>query len=207
MNYRENVFKAKFNDAGRHLNVTPDRVISLKLRDHVSSYSEYHELLHVLQHEIGIRWHEVGGNLQGKSYLVGDDKIKTIIVEHETGLEILYIAGSIASLVALIPLILQCWSSIRSRGSRHHPRDFRSVEIRRIDSNGRLLEDRAHGISAPWSAPLSFINTALTSAAEVIDTEIKALRDDVKALTVRIESLEKKATKASKVRKKSIKKK
>jgi hypothetical protein len=206
MNYREKAFTAKFNDAARHLNVTPDKVISLKLRDNVSSYSEYHDLLHVLEHEIGLQWHEVKGNLQGRGYLVGDTKAKAVIVEHETGLEILFIAGSIASLVGIIPLILQCWSSIRSHFGRHHPQDPRSVEIRRLDRNGRLLEDRAHGIVTPLSAPFSFINTALTSAAEVLDAEIKTIRDDVKALAARVKSLEKKVSKPSKPHKKSVKK-
>jgi len=208
MNYREKTFKDKFKDASRHLNVSPEQVVSLKLRDTVSSYGEYHELLKVLEHEIGIQWHEVDGDLQGRGYLVGDDKVKTIVVEHETGLEILYVAGSIASLVCLIPLILQCWSGIRGRGRRPYLPDFRSVEIRRLDNKGRLIEDRAHGIAAPWSGPLSFVNTALTSAAEVIDSEIKDLRNDVKALFGRVESLEKNVSKPSKMqKKKSVKKK
>ncbi len=206
MNHREKMFKAKFADAGRHLDVMPDNVISLKLRDNVTSYREYQDLLQVLEREAGIEWHEADGNLQGRGYLVGDAKSKVIVVEHETGLEILYIAGSIASLVGLVPLILQCWGNIRGHGGRPRPRIFRSVEIRRFDRDGQLNEDRAHGIAAPVSEPLSLVNTALTSAAEVIDAEIRALRGDVKDLTARLRSLEKKVANKKATKKKAKKK-
>ena len=207
MNYREEMFKTKFGDAARLLGVAPDQVISLKLRESVGSYSEYHHLLQTLEHEVGISWQEVDANLQGKGYLVGNTKIKVIVVEHETGLEILYIAGSIASLIGLIPLVLKFWSSIPGHHRRPHPRDFRSVEIRRLDSNGHLQEDRSLDLVAPWSDPLSYINTALSSAAEVIDTEIKQLRNDVRVLTDRVAKLEKKVSKSAKIMKKPLKKK
>ena len=186
--------------------MAPAQVISLKLRESVSSYSEYQHLLQTFEHELGISWQKVDGNLQGTGYLVGDTKVRVIVVEHETGLEILYIAGSIASLIGLIPLVLQYWSRIRGHHGPPHPRDFRSVEIRRLDNNGHLHDDRSLGLAAPWSAPLSFINTALTSAAEVIDSEIKALRDDVRTLTDRVAELEKKISKPTKTRKKPVKK-
>jgi len=195
MSYREHTFKAKFDDAARHLGVAPDQVISLKLRESVGSYSEYQNLLQTLEHEVGISWQKIDANLQDTGYLIGDAKVKVIVVEHETGLEILYVAGSIALLIGLIPLVLQCWSSIRGHHGRPHPRDFHSVEIRKLDSNGHLQEDHALRLAGPWSAPLSFINTALTSAAEVLDTEIKHLRDDVQVLMVRVAEIEKKVSK------------
>jgi len=206
MSYRDDTFKSKFNDSARHLGVAPDQVISLKLRESVGSYSDYRNLLKILEHEVGIRWQKIDANLQGNGYLVGDAKVKIIIVEHETGLEILYIAGSIASLICLIPLVLHCWNSIRGRHVQQHPRDFHSIEIRRLDSNGHLKEDQALSQSAPWSAPFSFINTALTSAAEVLDTEIKHLRDDVQALMARVTELERKISKRKRAIRKTVKK-
>ena len=38
----------------------------------------------------------------GDAYVISQDQQKLVIVEHETGLEILYIAGSIASLIGLV---------------------------------------------------------------------------------------------------------
>jgi len=206
MDYREKAFRAKFTTAAQHLGVTADEVISLKLREQVARHTDYQHLLHILEHEVGIGCHGVAGDLQGAGHLVGDSKVRAIVVEHETGLEILYIAGSIASLVCLIPLILQCWSGLRDDHGTARPRAFRSVEVRRLDSAGRLLEERARGLAAPWSAPLSFVNTALTSAAEVIDEQIKTLRDHVGQLARRIAALEKKSPKAAKTRKKTAKK-
>ena len=117
-NYREEAFKIKFTNAGRHLGVTPDQVISLKLRDMVSSYNDYHEMLQTLEHETGVQSLPIKDDLQGRGHLVGQGDQKIIVVEHETGLEILYVAGSIASLIALIPLVLQAWGSVRGAQSR-----------------------------------------------------------------------------------------
>ena len=206
MSYREDTFKAKFDEAARHLGVASDQVISLKLRESVGSYSEYQNLLQTLEHEVGISWQKIDANLQGTGYLVGEAKVKVIVVEHETGIEILYVAGSIASLIGLIPLVLQCWSSIRGHHGRPHPHNFCSVEIRRLDGKGHLQEDHALGLAEPWPAHLSFINKALISAAEVIDTEIKRLRNDVQVLMVRVAELEKKVSKRAKATKKTVKK-
>ncbi len=65
MNYREKAFRDKFASASKHLGVPADQIISLKLRDVVSSYSEYHEMLRVLEHEAGVHWSEIDGDLQG----------------------------------------------------------------------------------------------------------------------------------------------
>lgn len=189
--YRQKAFKAKFASASRYLGVDPGQVISLKLRDVVPSYSEYHELLRVLEQEVGIHYSEVQGDLQGRGYLVDHDGQKLIIVEHETGLELLYIGGSIASLIGLVPLVLQAWGSVRGHLDRHHGRHFSNVEIRRLDAKGKLCEDHSHGLTGPSVFPLSILNTALSSAARVLDAEVHALRQEVKRLSKRLSGIEK----------------
>ena len=185
-------FKTKFNNAARQFNIAPNQVISLKLRETVSSYTEYQHLLDILEREAGIRWQKINEDLQGTGYLLTFSNSKVIIVEHETGLEILYIAGSIASVIGLIPLILQCWSRIRGHHDFPHPSNFRSIEICRLDSKNRLHEEKTHGLTILDSTPLSIINTTLVSAAGDIETEIQRLRQEIYALTVRINALEKK---------------
>jgi len=111
MDYREKAFREKFDNAARHLGVEPKQVVSLKFRETVSSYSEYHHLLDILQREANVSYQKLNDNFQGTGYLVADKSSKIVLVEHETGLELLYIVGSIASLVGLIPLIRQCWFS------------------------------------------------------------------------------------------------
>ncbi len=189
--YRQKAFKAKFTSASKYLGVDPNHVISLKLRDTVASYSEYQELLHVLEQEVGIHWSEVDSDLQGRGYLVEHDDQKIIVVEHETGLELLYIAGSIASLIGLIPLVIQAWGSVRGYLDRRHARDFRSVEVRKLDAKGKLCEDHSRGLAVPSSFPLSVLNTALSSAARVLDADVYALRKEVNRLSKRIAAVEK----------------
>jgi hypothetical protein len=191
MNHREQAFKDKFASASQHLGVRPDQIVSLKLRDAVSSYSEYHEMLQVLEHDAGVRWLEVDGNLQGRGYLLDHESQKIIVVEHETGLEILYVASSIASLIGLIPLVLQCWGAVRGYLDRRHSHQFRSVEIRRLDAKGNLHEDRSNGLTGPSAFPLSIVNTALSSAARILDADVQALREEVRSLGGRLDAVEK----------------
>ena len=70
--------------------------------------------------------------------------MKLLAVEHETGLEVLYVAGSVASLFGLIPLVLQGWAAIRGRFPRRHAQFDEPVEVRRIDNAGRLQEEHLH---------------------------------------------------------------
>jgi hypothetical protein len=127
--------------------------------------------------------------LQGQGYLLENNKNKIIIVEHETGLEILYIAGSIASLIGLIPLVLQSWRSIRGNFSRRNHLDH-DIEIRRVDNNGHLREDHVHGMRA-YETSIGSFYSALTSSANLIESEIKEVMEDVKKLTLRVDKVEK----------------
>jgi hypothetical protein len=191
MDYREKAFKDKFASASKHLGVPADQVVSLKLRDVVSSRNDYHEMLRVLEHEAGVHWSEIDGDLQGRAYLVDHDEQRIILVEHETGLEILSVVGSIASLIGLIPLVLQCWGAVRGYVDRRHAQQFRSVEIRRLDSKGNLHEDHSHGLAGPSAFPLSVLNIALSSAARVLDANVHALREEVRSLGERLSVIEK----------------
>ena len=195
MDYRQNTFKAKFTSAGQHLGVTPDQVISLKLRDSVSSYSEYHEMLQVLEHEAGLHWSEIDGELQGRGYLIDHDGQKMIVVEHETGLEILYIAGSVASLIGLIPIVLQSWAAIHGHFGHRHAHHSSSVEMRRLDSHGNLQEDHSPGLAGPSAFALSTV--ALSSAAKALDADMLALRQEVRSLGERLAAVEKRGELAS----------
>ena len=106
LNYREESFRQKFCSAAQQLSVRPDQVISLKFRENIGSYEHYQELVENLQHEFGVQCSRVDKELQGRGYLLSLGPARVILVEHETGLEVLYIAGSIASLISLVPLVL-----------------------------------------------------------------------------------------------------
>lgn len=187
MDYREKSFKEKFGNAARNLGVEPKQIVSLKFRETVTSYSEYHNLLDTLQRETNISYQKLNDNFQGTGYLVVDKNSKIILVEHETGLELLYIAGSIASLVGLIPLIRQCWIGMRNHFGPHRHRDFRDIEIRKLDDKGNLKEDHVPE-DEMFCSPLP--NFLVISATQNLESDIKALKQEVKILSERIKKME-----------------
>jgi hypothetical protein len=189
--YRQNAFRIKFMNASKHLGVAPDQIISLKLRDMVTSYSEYHNMLRILDHEAGIQSSPIQDDLQGKGHLVSQGDQRIIVVEHETGLEILFVASSIASLIGLVPLVLQAWSSIRGHFTRRHANHIRDVEIRRIDSAGNLQEEHPHNLTSSSIFPLSTLNSVILSVANVLEDDLKSLRQEVRSQNERLAAIEK----------------
>lgn len=190
MDYREESFRRKFHDASRLLDVRPDQIVSLKFRENVGSYEDYQVLVEGLQRDFSIQCSPANGDLQGRGYVLDLDRTRIILVEHETGLEILYIGGSIASLVALIPLIMQSWSAVRkrfwARGSElNHP-----LEIRRIDAAGHLQEEHLHRPQLMGSAGL-MVGIVPMVTANVIDSEMRRLLERIEALSSRLDELEK----------------
>lgn len=206
--YRKEAFRTKFINAGKHLCVTPDQVISLKLRDMVTSYSEYHEMLRILEAETGIPSSSIQDDLQGKGHLVGHGDQKIIVVEHETGLEILYIAGSVASIIGMIPLVLRACGAIRGYLDRRHSNHIHNVEIRRMDTAGNLKEEHSHSllVTPPYSP--DELTAALFLAAQALDSNLKALRLELQSSNERLTAIEKKlkVPKAAKSKKQSDKK-
>ena len=191
MDYRQKVFVAKFAEGARYLNAVSDQLISLKVREDINDHREYQELLRLLGQEAGVRSKEIPGAFNGKGYLVENSKTKVVVVEHETGLEILFIAGSVASLLGVVPLILRCWSVVRGdHHFRHRPPDFQSIESRRFDGNGELIEDCVDALTVPWAAPLSVMNTAMLTAAELIDSELRRLKAMVESFDNRLKVVE-----------------
>jgi hypothetical protein len=190
MDYREKEFIEKFKNAAHHLNVKPNEIVSMKFREMVNSYSEYHHLLETLERELGISYQKLKDNFQGTGYLLTDSHSKVIIVEHETGLEILYIAGSIASLIGLVPYVIKGWNIMRGfNNSRHYSRDLRNIEIRKLDDAGHLKEDHVHETIMHEDAFLP--NSAFISATQNLESEILKLRKAMKSLTNRIKTIEK----------------
>lgn len=191
MDYREESFRRKFASAAQHLGVEPEQIVSLKLRENVSSYDEYRQLIDVLHHEAGLQCSEIAADLQGRGYLLGDGKTHVIIVEHETGLELFYIAGSIASLIGLVPLILQGWRALRRQASGRHGMPDHGLEIRRIDHGGRVSEEHIHERYPDSFMAIGSILPAIATTASLIETEIRILSEQIQRLNSRVELLEK----------------
>ena len=198
MDHRTEAFRRKFSDAGRLLGVKPNEIVSLKLRENVNSYAEYREFLHALEREAGLKCSEVDGELQGKGYLLADSNSRVIFVEHESGLEILHIAGDIASLIGLVSLIAQGWLAFHGRRLGRRDFDGQGIEIRRLDEKGHLVEDHVHNSLS--LTPFN-LNTALATAAKTIECDLRKLAEQVLSLSSRVEVLEKQMAGKAKKRK------
>lgn len=134
-------FQKKFESASNELDAESYHEIeSLKFRS--TQYYGYRELLARFRNEMGVV--EVKGNYQGNAWKVSDkDGHSVLIVEHETGLEILYVIGAVASVLEIIWKVASLWN----RSSfRHFPSpefDRFEMESRRFDNKGRLIEGSA----------------------------------------------------------------
>jgi len=98
---RKETFKTKFDTAASCFGVKSEQIVSLKLRETVSSSHDYRHLLDAIREEAELNPSVIEGDLQGRGCLLWQGKSKIIIVEHTTGLEILYIAFFIVSLAAV----------------------------------------------------------------------------------------------------------
>ncbi|MFA6102002.1 MAG: hypothetical protein WCV67_02425 [Victivallaceae bacterium] len=187
MDYRQKDFLAKFKDASKYLGISQNELISLKIREN-SNHQEYKVLLDDLE-KSGLSITPIDGSLQGNGYLVADSDSKVIIVEHETGLEILLSdLGSIASLLSLPAAILFYWEKTKSVRDRfmHRFNDDRGIESRKLDNKGQLIEE---------ILPRSYFQMkALFNA----NNEISQLKNEVKNLNSRLDLLEKKISKQTK---------
>ncbi len=185
MDYRTKNFQEKFASASTVLGIPPTEIMSVKLRDMVNSYSEYDAFFHELEHRYRFRVTPVQGEFQGKGYAFTDGRDTIILVQHESGLEILNAAAAVATLVGLVPLVIQAWRAFR-RNHRDHP-EPREIEIRRIDSAGNLIEEHAHsreGAFLESGGPASLPFTAL------LESELRRLSTKLGKLTERLQALE-----------------
>jgi hypothetical protein len=105
---------------------------------------------------------------------------KAIVVEHETGMELLNAAGSVASLIALIPLIVWCWRKASEFRHRYLP-DEERLEIRRLDERGQLHED-VEAVYPIWSL--------LAPVTVAMSDDLKSIKERLVALETRLKSLE-----------------
>jgi hypothetical protein len=102
-----------------------------------------------LRRTLGLNVARVDGDFGGQAWLVTDKaQNRAVLVEHETGLEILGAIASVATLIQLLPLISSGWTNLRHRFFRphfDHP-DGEGIEVRRFDQNEVLIEQQAPSV-------------------------------------------------------------
>ncbi|WP_171970419.1 hypothetical protein [Cuniculiplasma divulgatum] len=133
---RDKNFHEKFESASKELNGNGIYdVESLKFRS--MSYYGYTDLLKQLKL---LKVEKAKGNYQGMAWKITEENGHSIlIVEHETGLEILYVVGAIASVTDLIWKVASLWN----RGRLRHFPEFERFEMerRRFGKNDLLIEE------------------------------------------------------------------
>ena len=182
MDNRNDSFTRKFSDALNYLgNNSIHDLVSIKYRNS-ANYEDYSALIDGLLNEMNLEAKQVQGDFQGKAWLVSDNlKNKALLVEHETGLEILYIAGSIASLISLIPLINAVWKYVVSKpliSARYRENEI-GIEIRIIDSKGQLLEQCVLRIEDYILSESMKETAALRVRMEKLEQELKETKENM----------------------------
>ncbi len=178
--WRKKTFLAKFQAAAAELNAASHNDIeSLKFRDSTSS-QDYREMVTELA---PLKVVEIQGDYQGKAWKLTDaDDNSIIIVEHETGLEILYVVGAIASIVSLVPIIVNTWSRMRDHWPPHRGRfGTGGPERRRFDRNDRLIEEPAPPVEA-------LMLQHLLNQYDELSERISSLENEVSSLKSRVDS-------------------
>ncbi len=196
MDWRKKAFLAKFQAATLELGASSHHDIeSLKFRDS-TSYQDYRDLIRELA---PLKVVEVQGEYQGKAWKLTDtDGNSIIIVEHETGLEILYIVGSVASILGLVPKVINSWKMMRNHWLPHRGRfGIDEMERRRFGKNNKLIEEPAPPLEA-------IMLQHLLNQHDNLSKRISSLEDEVSGLKNRIDApskgaLKKKRTRAPKV--------
>jgi len=175
---RKKTFLVKFQAAAAELNTTSHRdVESLKFRGSTSS-RDYRELVR----ELGpLKVVEIQGNYQGKAWKLTDaDDNSIVIVEHETGLEVLYVIGATASIIGLVPIIINTWNRMREHWSPHRGRfGPGGPERRRFDRNGRLIEEPAPPVEAIMLQHLFNQYEKLNERISSLETEVSSLKSHI----------------------------
>lgn len=147
MDNRSQQFTDKFKSAQNELRAQlVNDIISFKFKENVN-HSEYQHFLDYIRHDLNLSASQVSGNYQGQAWLITDENDnKLIIVEHETGLEILAVLGYIYTVRDTLLLLSYGWNYLKDRffsGRFGHPGGTgKPVEIRKFDSGGNKLIER-----------------------------------------------------------------
>lgn len=185
MSDQDKYFMQKFQECSNHLCAQPKEIISLKYRG-IRDSQYYHELLYILKNIKGIDIKAIGYAMGGNAYIISDKNQKIVLVEHETGLEVLYIAGSIASLIQLV-LQIGLMISNHQRMNHFHSNDMEGVEIRYIDKKGKYIEEHK-----PYYLPYEMFQSEYISTDElnIIRKRIALLESKVNYIIKKVKTIQ-----------------
>jgi hypothetical protein len=175
-------FLAKFQVAAVELGAVSYREVeSLKFRGSSNS-QDYRELLAALG---PLMVKEIQGNYQGKAWKLTDaNDNSVIIVEHETGLEILYVVGAVASVVSLVPMVVNLWNRMRDHWPPYRGRlGPGGPERRCFDIKDRLIEEPAPPVEAIMLQRLLSQYDRLSERISSLEADVSRLKNQAHSRT------------------------
>jgi hypothetical protein len=122
------------------------------------------------------------GDFWCQTWLVSDEhQNRVVLVQHETGLEILAVAGSIASLIILFPMINSGWNRLRDRFHRHPMTrgNEGAVEIRRLNQSNTLVEQQTSRVEVYVLGATLQELALLKQRVQDLETELANLKQQV----------------------------
>jgi hypothetical protein len=188
MDQRTEPFIRKFQSAQRYLQAKDIQdLVSLKFRDDCIDDQQYsHFIDQYIRQSLAFAVEPAQGDFWGRAWVVTDNHDnRVVLVEHETGLEILAVAGSVASLIALVPVISSGWNKLRDRFSRHYmDRDSGGlVEVRRFNETNILIEQRTPSIEVYVFGATLDEYSHMKTRVETLEVEVAALKQKLAAST------------------------
>ena len=180
MDYRTESLLKRFTNALPIFNENAiQNIVSLKYRDDCVSYSQYSDFVdHYLRTELHLNVQDLKGKFPEQAWLVSDmNKNRIMIVEHETGLEIIYISSAIASIIGIIPVICAGWKFFRGRFSHrpHFHDEDGHLEIRKVDRNNIVVEQHVQNFETYVLASAWEDNAAMKNRIEQLEQKVDEL--------------------------------
>lgn len=179
MDWRTKNFRDKFENAMKILKAkSVQDIVSFKLRERNVYSSEYQDFIHDITSSSSLKIKPAtAGNFQGRAWIVSNKlEDNLLLVEHETGLEILSLAGGICSIlgIGLIPAIKYLWD--RRHHRRHLLDDDGGIEVRTFDQNNKLIEQKTLSIEGYILTAQSQEIAQLRKKVEQVEKELKRLK-------------------------------
>lgn len=116
---------------------------------------------------------KVDDNYQGIAWkITGENEHSILIVEHETGLEILYVVGAMASVADLIWKVGSVWNRNRFRHFPDPDFDGYEIERRAFDRHGHFAEE--HVVSFE-----SILLVQLLDSYKSLNERVLAIENDI----------------------------
>lgn len=182
--YRINSLIKRFENIQEILKLKSyNNLTSIKFRESCVYPSDYQHFIDYLKHDLSYTINSLDKNFEKIHIISNFNDNKIILIEHETGLEL--ILSDISSAIGIISGVVAVWKFSRNKFNRHkYDRDdFKSqddkirIEIRKINSKNLLNEFKINNIEDYLFSVLYEENKNLVKRINKLEDEVKILKN------------------------------